>query len=222
MVTVRVPMISSENPSARPREKNSITSHLVDRIDGTEYTKIFHTSSSALDPLHGGTCWCTTQFDDFCTCTPSLAVDVILTSGENHIWLVKRSDTGQYATMGGFVEVGETSAEAVVRELGEETGVSAVTPPRLFGVYDDPRRDAKRYRHSVSVVYVLDIPLDAEPKAGDDVKQVVRVSLDHVDDLDFFIDHKTIVMDYKLSKMKGTELKDRVKYDLVKRKRCSD
>lgn len=42
-----------------------------------------------------------------CMCTAAVAIDCILTSGSEHFWLVKRKDTGQYATMGGFVEVGE-------------------------------------------------------------------------------------------------------------------
>ena len=40
-------------------------------------------------------------------CTAAVAIDCILTSGDEHFWLVKRKDTGQFATMGGFVEVGE-------------------------------------------------------------------------------------------------------------------
>lgn len=56
-------------------------------------------------------------------CTPSMAIDTILTSGEDHVWLVKRKDQGKYATMGGFVEVGETSEDAVKRELMEEMNV---------------------------------------------------------------------------------------------------
>lgn len=39
-------------------------------------------------------------------CSAALAIDCILTSGD-YFWLVQRQDTGQYATMGGFVEVGE-------------------------------------------------------------------------------------------------------------------
>ena len=101
---------------------------------------------------------------------------------------------------GGFIEVGETSAQAVVRELAEETSFTISSPPRLFGIYDDPARDVKRHRHSVSVVYVVNIPLDAlPPTAGDDVKEVVRVSLEELDSMDFFIDHKTVLLDYRRS-----------------------
>ena len=47
--------------------------------------------------LKQGTCWCSA--DEWCMCTPSLAVDVILLSGDDHIWLVRRADTGLLALM---------------------------------------------------------------------------------------------------------------------------
>ena len=50
-------------------------------------------------------------------CTPSLAIDMILTSGPDHIWMVQRKVTGLMALMGGFNEVGETVEEAARREL---------------------------------------------------------------------------------------------------------
>ena len=39
----------------------------------------------------------------------------ILTSGDTHFWLVKRKDVGEYATMGGFVDMGEPIEEAEIR-----------------------------------------------------------------------------------------------------------
>ena len=38
------------------------------------------------------------------------------------VWLARRKDTGQYATVGGFVMLGESVEQAVFRELQEETG----------------------------------------------------------------------------------------------------
>jgi len=181
----------------------SISKTFTDVATGESFVRTFYTKPKAgMEALHNGNCWCTPQPDNFCSCTPSMAIDVILTSGDSHVWLVKRRDSGKYATLGGFMEVGETSVEAVARELFEETGLLLSKnggAPRLFGVYDDPRRDLGRHRHSVSIVYVVDIGLDEHPQAGDDAASVVRVELDHVADLDFFIDHKTVLMDYKAS-----------------------
>ena len=66
--------------------------------------------------------------------------------------------------------------------------------PQLFGVYNDPKRDHRR--HTTSVVFIVDIPTDVQPKAGDDATNVLRVSLDDVEKNEFFIDHKTIINDF--------------------------
>lgn len=170
-----------EEPELRTREEG-----LVSRIWRS------NGSPDINSDLKQGSCWCSA--DDWCMCTPSLAIDVILRSGGQHIWCVRRADTGKMALMGGFTEVGETSEESVHRELMEEMGLTLNTEPMLFGVYNDPKRDARR--HTTSVVYIADVPVDAVPKAGDDATQVVRVPIGEVDKYDFFVDHKTIIHDY--------------------------
>ena len=59
-----------------------------------------------------GSCWCG-KADGYCMCTPSLAIDLViettLPDGEPGIVLVIRRDNGLAATMGGFVDVGETT-----------------------------------------------------------------------------------------------------------------
>jgi len=51
------------------------------------------------------------------------------------ILLIRRADNGLWAMPGGGLEVGETPAQGVVREVLEETGV-ACEPVVLVGVYD--------------------------------------------------------------------------------------
>ncbi len=51
--------------------------------------------------------------------------------------LVRRIDDGYWELPGGRVEVGETAAQAVIREVAEESGV-AITLTGLSGVYSDP------------------------------------------------------------------------------------
>lgn len=124
-----------------------------------------------------------------------IAIDTILISGDDHFWLVKRKDVNKFATMGGFVEVGETSVDAVHRELMEEMHIkvddSAIS---LFGMYDDPMRDARR--HTASAVYVVRVPDGAKPYAGDDAAEVVRVAHKDIGSMEFFADHKNILVDY--------------------------
>lgn len=153
--------------------------------------------------LKQGSCWCSA--DDYCLCNPSLAIDTILvTPDKEYFWLVQRKDVGKFATMGGFVEVGETPEQAVRRELYEEMHVdlnggknqehSILSLIELFGIYGDPLRDARR--HTVSIVYVVHMPADCKPRAGDDAKSVVKVHFSDVDKMEFFADHKQILLDY--------------------------
>jgi 8-oxo-dGTP diphosphatase len=139
-----------------------------------------------------GTCWCAP--DKYCMCTPSVAIDLVLMASPDQVWLVRRKDTSQLATMGGFVELGETVEAAVRRELMEELGIDLVQPPKLFGVYSDPRRDNRR--HTLSVVFAVSLPDGAKPKAADDVKDVMKIRLSDIDKYEYFADHKTILMDY--------------------------
>jgi 8-oxo-dGTP diphosphatase len=149
---------------------------------------------------HSGSCWCGAE-DHYCMCTPNLAIDlVIATHDDSHIWLVQRKDTNQLATMGGFVDVAETPEQAVHRELQEEMGIvldPTQEQPQLLGVYSDPKRDNRR--RTVSVVYVVRLSHSIEPKAADDVKDVRKISLDKIEDHEYFADHKTILLDYRQS-----------------------
>ena len=82
-------------------------------------------------------------------CTPSLAIDVIIETDDGSVVLVRRADNGKYATIGGFVDIGESVEATVARELLEETGLALRDgSTQLMGVYSDPRRDHRR--HTVS------------------------------------------------------------------------
>ena len=53
------------------------------------------------------------------------------------VLLVRRIDDGYWELPGGRVEVGESAAQAVIREVAEESGV-AIALMGLSGVYSDP------------------------------------------------------------------------------------
>src|SRR3989442_2375135 len=95
---------------------------------------------------------------------PSVAVDgIVLQDGK--LVAVRRMNEpyrGMPALPGGFVELGETTVEAVVREVREETGLET-SVKRLLGVFSDPRRDPPGHR--LSIAYELDAVCGA-PKAG--------------------------------------------------------
>lgn len=86
--------------------------------------------------------------------SPLLAVDGIITK-EKKVLLIKRAIKpfcGYWVLPGGHVNYGETTEEALRREIKEELGIS-VKVKKLIGVYSDPKRDP-RY-HLVAIVYEL-------------------------------------------------------------------
>jgi 8-oxo-dGTP diphosphatase len=95
------------------------------------------------------------------------------------------------ALPGGFVDVGESVEDAVVREMKEEISLD-VEIKRLFGVYSEPSRD-KRF-HTVSVVYVC--KAYGEPIGADDAKEAKLVKLKDLELDKLVFDHGDILGDY--------------------------
>jgi 8-oxo-dGTP pyrophosphatase MutT (NUDIX family) len=63
---------------------------------------------------------------------------------QGNLLLQKRTDNGRWCLPGGSIERGETAAQAVVREVLEETGyITKVV--RIVGVYSDPLHTTMRY-----------------------------------------------------------------------------
>ncbi len=123
---------------------------------------------------------------------PSLTVDAVLVE-DKKILLIRRKREpfkGMYALPGGFVEHGERTEDAIVREMKEETSLD-VKVKRLVGVYSDPSRDPRD--HTVTVVYEVE-RIGGKIKGGDDASEARFFPLDNLPPLAF--DHEKIVKDY--------------------------
>jgi 8-oxo-dGTP diphosphatase len=122
---------------------------------------------------------------------PRLTADGILIH-EQEILLVKRKNDpfkGVWALPGGFIEYGETTESAVIREVLEETGIRAQIRS-LAGVYSDPKRDPRG--HTITIAYLLDV-IDGDLQSGDDAAEVKFFALSSLPKLAF--DHKQIISD---------------------------
>lgn len=131
----------------------------------------------------------TAPFKDYKT--PYLTVDVILVR-EGKVLLIERHNPPHgWALPGGFVDYGESVETAAAREAKEEVGVD-VTLTRQFHVYSDPGRDPRQ--HTVSVVFLAEIPAEVEPVAGDDAKNCGFFGPDELPPLAF--DHAQVLEDF--------------------------
>jgi 8-oxo-dGTP diphosphatase len=125
---------------------------------------------------------------------PALTVDAVVEK-DGKLLLVRRGREpfkGRYALPGGFVECGETTERAVLRELVEETGVKGRIKG-LLCVRSDPSRDPRG--HTVSVVYAVE-PISKRISAGDDAEMAEWVSVDEKILSDMAFDHAEIVREF--------------------------
>jgi 8-oxo-dGTP diphosphatase len=102
------------------------------------------------------------------------AVSAVVTDASGRVLLVRRShppEAGRWALPGGKVEPGETLADAVVREVVEETGL-AVRPGREVGLVVRAAPGGGTYE----IHCFLADHLGGEPVAGSDAAGVIWVA----------------------------------------------
>lgn len=116
---------------------------------------------------------------------------------DDFILLIRRGRgpaQGTWSLPGGRVEAGETLAEAVVRELAEETGLSGVCES-LIGFVERIGSD----HHFVIFDFAVTVMSDDDPVPGDDAAEARWVALAELSDLnlvdglaDFLHDHHIV------------------------------
>jgi ADP-ribose pyrophosphatase YjhB (NUDIX family) len=66
------------------------------------------------------------------------SVNVVLENEAGDVLLIERSDNGNWALPGGAIDLGESMAQAGVRETKEETGVDCEIVD-VIGIFTDPK-----------------------------------------------------------------------------------
>lgn len=129
--------------------------------------------------------------------TPYLTTDgIIKLYNDNNqfqgIVLIERlNEPKGLALPGGFVDVGESVKDALVREMKEEVTLD-VTIESLLGIYSDPKRDPRF--HTASAVYICNAI--GTPIAADDAKEVFIYQLDEIPFEKIVFDHAKIIKDF--------------------------
>jgi len=111
---------------------------------------------------------------------PELCVSALVVE-EEQLLLVRRANDpgrGEWAMPGGRVEAGETLAEAVVRELDQETGLEGVC-----GEYIGLAEVIDGEHHAVILDFRVNLLEFAEPTPGGDAAEARWVPLGDVTDL---------------------------------------
>jgi 8-oxo-dGTP pyrophosphatase MutT (NUDIX family) len=92
------------------------------------------------------------------------SVNVVVTNDEGEVLLIRRTDNDNWAVPGGAVDLGESVAQAAVRETREESGIDCQITG-IVGIYSDPRH-VILYTSDGEVRQEFSILLTAKPIGG--------------------------------------------------------
>lgn len=117
---------------------------------------------------------------------PRVGVGAVILDGRR-VLLVKRGgqpSAGKWSLPGGLVDLGETTVEAIAREVAEECGLQ-ISIAGLAGIVDRVVRDGDgRVRYHYVLVDYLAYPRAGTAVAGSDAADVQWVDVDAVERLD--------------------------------------
>ncbi len=124
-------------------------------------------------------------------------IGVLFSPDKAKVLLVRRSDNHQWCLPGGFMQAGETIAEACEREVWEETGLT-VQANRFVGIYSNPNilatyENGDKF-HVVVALCEVEI-LSGEMKTSDETTPVKFFQQDEIEDLGLADFHQEQIRD---------------------------
>ncbi|NKY48389.1 NUDIX hydrolase [Nocardia cerradoensis] len=115
-----------------------------------------------------------------------VAVSAVVQDSAGRILMIHRTDNDKYSIPGGGLEIGESVADAVVREVKEETGID-VEVTKLVGVFSNPRHviafDDGEVRQEFSICF-LAAPRGGQLRTSAESKEVKWVAPADLSELD--------------------------------------
>jgi ADP-ribose pyrophosphatase YjhB (NUDIX family) len=104
----------------------------------------------------------------------AVAVSAFIQDDEGRILMIRRTDNDLYSIPGGQLELGETLAEAAVREVHEETGIECEVTG-VIGLYSDPKHviayDDGEVRQEFSICFRASFT-GGYPRTSDESREV--------------------------------------------------
>lgn len=115
----------------------------------------------------------------------AVAVSAFIQDDEGRILMIRRTDNDLYSIPGGQLELGETLAQAAVREVREETGIDCEVIG-VTGLYSNPNHviayDDGEVRQEFSICFRAS-PVGGELCTSSESKEVHWVDVNKLDDM---------------------------------------
>lgn len=96
--------------------------------------------------------------------SPAIGVEAVVFNADGELLLTRRRDNGHWVVPGGVAEIGQTPAEAALRELWEEAGLRGEVT-RLLGLFDGRLWGTHSTVHLVHVAFLVECR-ELEPSPG--------------------------------------------------------
>ncbi|MBP9854772.1 MAG: NUDIX hydrolase [Candidatus Omnitrophica bacterium] len=126
---------------------------------------------------------------------PYYTVDLIIELADGLVLIERSNPPFGWALPGGFIDAGEETRQAAIREAKEETHLD-LEDVREFKTYDQPGRDP-RFQTSSTVFIAKG---KGKPHFGDDAKGLKIIPYAQLLDHKYAFDHKQIITDYLAQK----------------------